>query len=62
MTPQDLEDEELLAYAEECAVLADFEDLEDVDWSLSDLEDDPDEPDKKSDRTLIPAGDGMDMS
>jgi hypothetical protein len=39
VTPQDLEDEELQAYAEEYATLADFNDVVDDDWSLSDLED-----------------------
>ena len=39
VTPQDLEDEELQAYAEEYATLADFSDVVDDDWSLSDLED-----------------------
>lgn len=39
ITPQDLDEEELQAYAEEHAALADFDDLEGLEWSLSDLDD-----------------------
>lgn len=47
LTPADLEDEELEAYADECArqaVLADFEDIPEEElfgWSNSDLEEEP---------------------
>ena len=44
ITPQDLEDEELLAYAEEYAALADFDDVNGEEWSLSELEDDDSAP------------------
>lgn len=39
ITPEDLEQEELKTYAEVYAALTDFEDLDGIDWSLSDLED-----------------------
>lgn len=38
VTPDDLDDEELRAYADEYAALADFEDIAEEEWSLSDLE------------------------
>ena len=40
VTPEDLEQEELEAYAEEYAALEDFEDVDGINWSLSDFEDD----------------------
>ena len=40
VTPEDLEQEELEAYAEEYAALKDFEDVDGINWSLSDFEDD----------------------
>ena len=43
LTPIDLDDEELAAYAEECAALADFDDIPEEElFSWSDLEE-PDE-------------------
>ena len=39
VTPEDLEQEELEAYAEEYAALKDFEDVDGINWSLSDFED-----------------------
>ena len=39
VTPEDLEQEELEAYAEEYAALEDFEDVDGINWSLSDFED-----------------------
>jgi hypothetical protein len=61
ITPQDFEDEELQAYAEEHAALADFDDLEALEWSLSDLDDwDASSADRPP--APAPAEDGMDMS
>ena len=40
VTPEDLEQEELEAYAEEYAALEDFEDVDGINRSLSDFEDD----------------------
>jgi len=54
VAPQDFEDEELQAYAEEYTALVDFEDLEDLDWSLSDLEDIDPHPQKST--TAVPSG------
>ena len=42
LTPIDLDDEELAAYAEECAALADFDDIPEELFSWSDFEE-PDE-------------------
>lgn len=39
VTPEDLEREELEAYAEEYVALEDFEDVDEINWSLSDFED-----------------------
>ena len=39
ITPEDLEREELEAYAEEYVALEDFEDVDEINWSLSDFED-----------------------
>jgi hypothetical protein len=54
VAPQDFEDEELQAYAEDYNALVDFEDLEDLDWSLSDLEDIDPHPQKST--MAIPSG------
>lgn len=37
-SPEDLEAEELQAYADEYAALADFEDIPEDEWDLSDLD------------------------
>jgi hypothetical protein len=65
-TPEDLEAEELEAYAEEYTALADFEDLDAIAeelFSYSDLEDEH-QPEKrgKSKAIPLPLDDDMDMT
>lgn len=54
MAPQDFDDEELQAYAEEYTALVDFEDLDDLDWELSDLEDI--DPHQQKIPVVVPSG------
>ena len=61
-----MEAEELLAYAEECAILAEFEDLDglaDQIFGLSDTEDDElTAENARATAHLEPVDDGMDIS
>lgn len=62
-TPEDLEAEELQAYAEEYAALADFEDLDALadEWlSYSDVEDEHHQENEKA--KAPPMDDAMDMT
>jgi len=58
VTPEDLDDEELQAYAEEYSALADFEDLENAEWDWDDI----DEANILDDLRSPPAEDAMDMA